>query len=92
MIGHVTPEAEEMLMLMTDGVVLPADWETSGFWQIHAQQLAQFLAGHKGELPLKDAAMLIATGGMMVKMARREREAAALAACFFDRAAKGGAA
>ncbi|WP_230629314.1 hypothetical protein [Sphingomonas sp. Leaf37] len=90
MSGYVTPEAGEMLMLMTDEVILPPDWETSGFWLTHAQQLAQLMADMRGHMSLDHAALLAAIGGMMVEMARREREASDATACLMDRAAKGG--
>lgn len=73
----VTPEAAEFLTLMLEETRLPDDWDTSGFWLSHAQQLAQFLADHRGRFPMSDAAMLLGLGGMLVEMAKREREASA---------------
>lgn len=70
----VTPEAAEILSIMLEETRLPADWDVSGFWLVHAQQLAQFLADHRGKLDLKDAAMLVGLGGMLIEMAKRERE------------------
>lgn len=77
MMNTVTPEAAEFLTLMLEETRLPDDWDTSGFWLSHAQQLAQFLADHRGRIPLTDAAMLLGLGGMLVEMAKREREASA---------------
>lgn len=74
MMDVVTPEAAEILSIMLEETRLPADWDVSGFWLVHAQQLAQFLADHRGKLDLKDAAMLVGLGGMLVEMAKRERE------------------
>lgn len=71
----VTPEAAEFLTLMLEETRLPADWDTSGFWLTHAQQLAQFLADQRGRIPFEAAAMLVGLGGMLVEMAKREREA-----------------
>ncbi len=79
MSGIVTPEAAEMLELMLQETRLPSDWDTSGFWLTHAQQLAQFMADQRGRIPLADAAMLLGLGGMLVEMAKREREASAQA-------------
>lgn len=89
--GYVTPEAGEFLMLMTDEVSLPPEWETSGLWLTYAQQLAQAMADLRGRISLKHASLLVGIGSMMVEMARREREATDAAACLMDRAAKGGA-
>ena len=75
MMGTVTPEATEFLELMLEETRLPDGWDTSGFWLTHAQQLAQFLADQRGRIPLEDAAMLVGLGGMLVEMAKREREA-----------------
>lgn len=77
MTGSVTPAAAEFLQIMSEETRLPADWDTSGFWVSHAQQLAQFMADHRGRIPLSDAAMLVGLGGMLVEMAKREREASA---------------
>jgi hypothetical protein len=77
MMNTVTPEAAEFLTLMLEETRLPDDWDTSGFWLSHAQQLAQFLADHRGRFPMSDAAMLLGLGGMLVEMAKREREASA---------------
>lgn len=73
----VSNEAAEFLTLMLEETRLPADWDTAGFWLTHAQQLAQFLADQRGRIPLDDAAMLVGLGGMLVEMAKREREASA---------------
>jgi len=73
----VTPEAAVFLDLMLNEPRLSADWDVSGFWLTHTQQLAQFLADYRGRLSLEDAAMLVGLGGMMVEMAKREREASA---------------
>jgi hypothetical protein len=78
----VSPEAAEILTLMIEETRLPADWDVSGFWLTHAQQLAQFMADQRGEFPLHDAAMLLGLGGMLVVMAKREREASAAAGAF----------
>ena len=78
----VSPEAAKMLTLMLEETRLPADWDVSGFWLTHAQQLALFLADHRGSFPLKDAAMLLGLGGILVEMAKREREASAAAGAF----------
>lgn len=79
----ISREAAEVLTLMLEkGEVLPADWDVSGFWLTHAQQLAQFMADHRGKFPLSDAAMLLGIGGMLVVMAKREREASAEAGAF----------
>lgn len=72
----VTPEAAEFLTLMLKEIRPPEDWETSEFWLTLAQQLAQFLADQRGNIPLQDAAMLVGLGGILVEMAKREREAA----------------
>ena len=74
MTDMVTPEAAEFLTIMLEETRLPADWGVSGFWLVHAQQLAQFLADHRGRLGLEDAAMLVGLGGMLIEMAKRERE------------------
>lgn len=71
----VTPEAAEFLTLMLEETRLPDDWDVSGFWLTHAQQLAQFLADQGSGIPFADAAMLLGLGGMLVQMAKREREA-----------------
>lgn len=73
----VTPEAAEILTIMLNETRLPAEWDVSGFWLAHAQQLAQFLANHRGKIPLDDAVMLVGIGSMLVEMAQREREASA---------------
>lgn len=78
----VSPEAAEILTLMIEETRLPDDWDVSGFWLTHAQQLAQFMADHRGRFPLHDAAMLLGLGGMLVAMAKREREASAAAGAF----------
>ncbi|MDE0878316.1 MAG: hypothetical protein OSB00_06575 [Sphingomonas bacterium] len=78
----VTPQAAKFLTLMLEETRLPDDWDTSGLWLAHAQQLAQFLADQRGRLPLTDAAMLLGLGGMLVEMATREREASAEAGRF----------
>lgn len=77
MTGSVSPAAAEFLQLMLEETRLPDDWDTSGFWLTHAQQLAQFLADQRGRIPFTDAAMLVGLGGMLVEMAKREREASA---------------
>lgn len=82
MTGSVSPQAAEFLTLMIEETVLPKDWDVSGFWLTHAQQLAQFIADNKGGFPLEDAAMLIGLGGMLVEMAKRAREASAEAGRF----------
>lgn len=74
MMDTVTPEAAEFLTIMLEETRLPADWDVSGFWLVHAQQLAQFLADQRGKIPFEDAAMLVGLGGMLVEMAKRERE------------------
>ena len=73
----VTPEAAEFLTLMLEETRLPGDWDTSGFWLTHAQQIAQFLADQGRGIPFADATMLLGLGGMLVEMAKREREASA---------------
>lgn len=78
----VSPEAAEYLTLMVEETRLPDDWDVSGFWLAHAQQLAQLLADFRGRMDLKDAAMLVGLGGMLVAMATREREASAAAGDF----------
>lgn len=75
MADTVSPEAAEFLDIMLNETRLPHDWDVSGFWLAHAQQLAQFLADHRGRIPFEDATMLVGLGGMMVEMAKREREA-----------------
>lgn len=92
MSSSVAPEAAEFLTLMVEETILPTDWDVSGFWLTHAQQLAQFLADHRGRMPLHDAAMLVGLGGMLVEMARREREATDATPCLIERSGKGGAA
>lgn len=86
----VTPEAAEMLSIMLHEIRLPDGWDVSGFWLDSAQNLARFLADHRGKISLEDAAMLAGIGGMIVIMARREREASAAAAAFLR--GEGGAA
>lgn len=81
----VTPEAAEFLTLMLEETRLPDGWDTGGFWLTHAQQLAQFLADHRGRIAFEDAVMLLGLGGMLVEMAKREREASDTAACYFRR-------
>lgn len=78
----VSPEAAEFLSIMLEETRLPDDWDTSGFWLTHAQQLAQFLADYRGRISLEDAAMLTGLGGMLVEMAKREREASGTASRF----------
>lgn len=78
----VSPEAAEFLTLMLEKTKLPSDWDVSGFWLTSAQQLAQLLADHRGRMSLKDAAMLLGLGGMLVVMAKREREASAAVGAF----------
>ena len=75
----VSQEAAEFLTLMLEETRLPHDWDTSGFWLTHAQKLAQFIADQRGRghISLEDAAMLVGLGGMLVEMAKREREASA---------------
>ncbi|EZP79512.1 hypothetical protein BV97_03949 [Novosphingobium resinovorum] len=82
MTDMISPEAGAFLILMLEETRLPADWDVSGFWGMHAQQLAQFLADHRGRFPLKDAAMLLGLGGMLVEMAKRESEASDEAGAF----------
>lgn len=88
----VTPEAAEFLALMAEEIRLPDDWDVSGFWLASAQQLAQFLAEQRQRerISFEDAAMLVGIGGMLVTMAKREREASAAAGDFLR--GKGGAA
>ena len=86
----VTPEAAEFLTIMLEEIRLPDDWDVSGFWLDSAQQLAQFLADHRGKISLAHAAMLTGIGGMLVVMAKREVEASAAAGAFLR--GKGGAA
>lgn len=90
MTDTVTQEAAEFLSIMLEETRLPGNWDTSGFWLCHAQQLAQFLADHRTAIGIEDAAMLVGLGGMLVEMAKREREAGALVSGMFRR--KGGAA
>lgn len=78
----VSPLAAEFLTLMLEETRLPDDWDVSGFWLTHAQQLAQFLVDYRGQIALEDAAMLLGLGGMLVVMATREREASATAGAF----------
>jgi len=73
----VSPEAAEFLTIMIEETKLPPDWDVSGFWLTHAQQLAQFIADNRGKFALSDAAMLVGLGGMLVEMAKRERESSA---------------
>jgi hypothetical protein len=80
--AFVSPEAAVFLDLMVNETRLPSDWDVSGFWLAHAQQLAQFMADHRGSFPLSDAAMLLGLGGMLIEMAKREREASAEAGAF----------
>lgn len=75
----VTPQAAEILAIMAEETRLPADWDVSGFWLAHAQQLAEFLAAHREKIPFNDAVMLVGLGGMLVEMASREREASDVA-------------
>lgn len=75
MTDAVSPEAAIFLDLMQNETALPDDWDTSGFWLGHAQQLAQFMADQRGKIGLPEAAMLLGIGGMMIVMATREREA-----------------
>lgn len=86
----VTPEAAELLTLMSEEIHLPADWDVSGFWLGAAQNLAQFLADSPGKISLEDAAMLAGIGSMLIQMAKREREACAAAGAFLR--GEGGAA
>lgn len=74
MTDAVSPEAAEFLTIMLEETRLPAEWDVSGLWLIQAQQLAQFLADQRGKIGLSDAAMLVGLGGMLVEMAKRERE------------------
>lgn len=85
----VTPEAAEFLTIMLEEIRLPDDWDMSGFWLTSAQQLAQFLADHRGKIALEGAAMLAGVGGMLIGMATREREASIAAGDFLR--GKGGA-
>ena len=73
----VSPEAADLLDLMLTETRLPSDWDTSGFWLAGAQQLAQFMADQRGRIHIVDAAMLLGLGGMLVEMAKRERQASA---------------
>lgn len=75
--SFVSPDAAELLEIMADEIRLPEDWDLSGFWLTHAQMLAEFMAEQRGKFSLDDAAMLAGIGGMLVEMARREREASA---------------
>ncbi|KQM28753.1 MULTISPECIES: hypothetical protein [unclassified Sphingomonas] len=84
MSGLVTPEAGEMLMLMADEVVLPSDWDVSGVWLNAAQNLARFLVDHKDRLYIDGAALLVVIGGMLIVMAKREREASVTTDAFFN--------
>jgi len=77
MTGTITPAAAEFLDLMVNETQLPESWETSGLWLLQAQQLAQFMADHRGTVELSEAVMLLGLGGMLVEMAKREREASA---------------
>lgn len=78
----VSPEAAEVLTIMAEGIRLPKDWDVSGFWLDSAQNLAQLLADYRGKMSLEDAAMLTSIGGMLIEMAKREREASAAAGDF----------
>ena len=78
----VSPEAAEFLTIMLEEIRLPDDWDVSGFWLDSAQQLAQFLADHRGKISLSNAAMLTGIGRMLVLMAKREVEACAAAGAF----------
>lgn len=78
----VSPEAAEILILMLEETRLPDDWDVSGFWLAHAQQLAQFIADQRGVISFENAVMLTGLGGMLVEMAKREREASAEAGRF----------
>lgn len=84
MTGHVTPEAGEMLMLMADEVILPNDWDVSGVWLNAAQNLAQFLVDHQDRVDIDGAALLVGIGGMLIVMAKREREASVVTDAFFN--------
>lgn len=86
----VTPEAAELLNLMSEEIHLPADWDVSGLWLGAAQSVAQFLADSPGKISLEDAAMLAGIGSMLIQMAKREREACAAAGAFLR--GEGGAA
>ncbi|TZG25890.1 hypothetical protein [Sphingomonas montanisoli] len=90
MANTVSPEAAEFLLLMIEETCLPHDWDTSGLWLSHTQDLAQFLADVRNLVTIDQAAMLVGLGGMLVEMAKREREAADVVACLFER--DGGAA
>lgn len=79
---YISPEAANFLTLMLEETRLPENWDVSGFWLTHAQQLAQFMADHRDKIPFQDAAMLLGLGGMLVVMAKREREASAAAGEF----------
>ena len=75
MTGTITPAAAEFLDLMVNETQLPQDWETSGLWLAHAQNLAQFMADQRGKIEVNEAVMLLGLGGTLVEMAKREREA-----------------
>lgn len=75
MTDMITQEAAEILDIMVNETRLPKDWDTSGFWLSYAQQLAQFVADQRGKIEFRDATMLVCIGGMLVEMAKREREA-----------------
>ncbi|MDE1915013.1 MAG: hypothetical protein KGJ57_04990 [Sphingomonadales bacterium] len=81
----VTPEVAEFLTLMTEETCFPENWETCGLWLAQAQALAQFLADHRGKIGLSDAAMLVGLGGVLVEMAKREREAFDATARYFGK-------
>lgn len=71
---------------------LPSDWETSGFWQLHADELAAFLATKAHCLSSEDAFLIIGLGAVLLAMAEREEEAAVCAGSELARVMKGGAA
>ncbi len=82
MTGTVTPEAAEFLAIMAQEVILPDDWDVSGYWLDAAQSLAQFMADHRNAISLQGASVLAGIGGMLVLMATREHEASAAAGAF----------
>ncbi|KPF90209.1 hypothetical protein IP81_15820 [Novosphingobium sp. AAP83] len=71
----VSPEAARILTLMIEETILPANWDVSGLWLDYAQQLAQYVADQRGIISMSDATMLVGLGGVLVEMAKREREA-----------------
>lgn len=84
------PTPAEFAGYMTEAAkCLPADWDTAGAWEIHAGQLARFMCDQAGRFPAHWALVLIDLGGMLTKMAERERQATSAAACLIDRATKG---